>query len=89
MSACRALTTEPKLGPYGWPNLIPMIQSIISESPTARFGKQLEGVSFSPLQKITNITTRRELLRVSTLHLESSKRFSKSRIRGEQVTVHR
>ena len=83
MSACRALTTEAKLGPHDWPELVPVLESIINEAPTARLGKRSDGVSRSPLEVMTGLKPRRSILRGAT-GIHGSKSLILDRVRAEQ-----
>lgn len=85
MAACRALTTEAKLGPHDWPEIVPVLKSVINEAPNARLGKRKDGVSGCPLEVMTGIRPRRSILPGST-GLNGSERFTMDRIQTEKAS---
>lgn len=85
MAAVRALTTEAKLGPHDWPELIAPQASIINEAPTSRLGKRPDGVFRSPLEVMTELQPRRLLLR-SGGTATKTERLTLERIKAEQLS---
>lgn len=84
MSACRTLSTETKLGPHEWHDILPTPESIINEGPNARLERNEVGVSRSPLDFMTGINPRRELLRGAT-GIDDAMSFQLDRIRAENL----
>ena len=81
-AACTALLTELKLAPQDWPNVIPLVASILNEAPLSRLGKSTSGGTRTPLEVMTSLLPRRNVLitgvpGTSTLTLD--------RIRAEQL----
>ena len=86
MAACRALSTELKLGPQGWPTLVPVIASVMNEAPIARLGKRDNGFFFrSPFEAMTGIQPNRNIVVGTAPMKENSERLTVDRIQAEQL----
>lgn len=58
------MLAELKLAPHDWPSVLPVITSALNEAPLARLGYNPEGLARSPLEVMTGIKPRRDILRV-------------------------
>lgn len=84
LAACRALTTELKLGPPDWPSVLGLVENALNEAPLPRLGSA-NGVYRSPLKVMTGIDPRRSLLLGSTPTLDGVERYMVNRIDCERI----
>lgn len=62
--ACRTLPAEIKLGPHDWPQLVPILHSVLREAQKFRLEKRIDGIYLSPLELMTEIECHRRLLHI-------------------------
>lgn len=62
--AMRAMLAELKLAPQGWPSVLPAIATAINEASLNRLGLRSDGTARSPLEVMTGITPKLQVLRV-------------------------
>ncbi len=84
-ASCRALLTDLKLGPHDWPSIAPVIQSTLNEAPLERLGPRDEGVHRSPLEVMTGLRPRRDLLYHAITRPADAEHMRLERIRAIQL----
>jgi len=62
LAACRALSSEMKLGPQDWPKVIGIVQTVLNEAPLQRLGTKGDNIYRSPLEVMTGLPPNRMML---------------------------
>lgn len=61
-AACLALTTEMRLSPQDWPDILGIVENVLNEDPLPKLGFRSFGTFQCPLEVMTGIRPRRKLL---------------------------
>eukprot|EP00171_Calliarthron_tuberculosum_P001965 IDg1965t1 len=85
LSAMRAMLTELKLAPQDWVSVLPAIATALNEASLDRLGRRPDGIAYSPLEVMTGITPKRQVLRVLPPDLIHTKAKNISHARTIQV----
>lgn len=64
MSTVRAMLAELKLGPQDWVSVLLAIATSLNESGLERLGRGKDGTASRPLEDMTGISPKRQVLRV-------------------------
>lgn len=85
LSAMRAMLTELKLGPQDWAAVLPAVATALNESGLERLGRGQGGTARSPLEVMTGIFPKRQVLRVLPPSLDYLKAKSVNHARAVQL----